>query len=558
MNSRSEKIFQALRQNQAKEGKCGETNISHCSRENIIRSHNELSNEGPSSPEQSRQRQPRDEPMLPLNDNIMTENHSDQSYYATMAKESNQSCSTSTGICLTDASKENVLKGETSFCTSPEKSEHDEALVGLCVPLTEKSNETNTLSIQTKSYVIENRSSTKMSLRKVLTSYKECPTPEREPFSSGSSDDYVPSDNESSSSSRSKTPDITATVPDENTESPVKGKKRIRRPETWVKAKAKKQKNSGREYLSSSGKVVAARSMKPPCPDKCILSCSKKIPEDFRRSLFQQYWELTCLQQQRNFLGSCVEQLELSYRRISAAAPRKPNCAFYLQNNGEKVRVCKTFLLNTLGLSERTLRTVISAKISGTGIIPTDKRGKHANHKKTSAEILNSIRKHIDSIPRIESHYVRADTSRQFIDGGLSIAELYRHFAEERSASNKEPANYDIYAKIFNTEYNIGFFAPKKDQCDLCESHQNAVGDEKTKLEESYKTHLEEKELSRKDKAEEKDRAKNQEIMLAAYDLQAVMPVPMGHTSAFFYKSRLNCFNFTVSINILYFLNIPT
>lgn len=139
MNSRSEKIFQALRQNQAKEGKCGETNISHCSRENIIRSHNELSNEGPSSPEQSRQRQPRDEPMLPLNDNIMTENHSDQSYYATMAKESNQSCSTSTGICLTDASKENVLKGETSFCTSPEKSEHDEALVGLCVPLTEKS-----------------------------------------------------------------------------------------------------------------------------------------------------------------------------------------------------------------------------------------------------------------------------------------------------------------------------------------------------------------------------------------------------------------------------------
>lgn len=53
------------------------------------------------------------------------------------------------------------------------------------------------------------------------------------------------------------------------------------------------------------------------------------------------------------------------------------------------------------------------------------------------------------------------------------------------------------------------------------------------------------------EKAKDKENAGKGEILLAVYDLQAVLPVPMGQTSAFFYKSRLNCFNFTVSILII-------
>ncbi|CAG9812835.1 unnamed protein product [Phaedon cochleariae] len=336
-------------------------------------------------------------------------------------------------------------------------------------------------------------------------------------------------------------------VPAEEPEFPVKGKKRVKRVETWAKEKAKRQKNSGKEYQSKSGNIVQAKSMKPPCPVRCVLKCADKFSEDFRRKLFEDFWELACLQQQRDFLGACVEQLELSYRRISAANPRKPNCAFYLRNNDEKMRVCKTFLLNTLGVSERTLRTVISSKLNGSGMIVTDKRGKHSNHKKTSDEILNSIRNHIDSIPRIESHYVRSDTSRQYIDGGLCIAELHRNYSEERTYCNREVASYDTYAKVFNTEYNIGFFSPKKDQCDLCESYKNASNDERIKLEEKYNKHSEEKDLSRKVKTEDKEKAKEHGVILAVYDLQAVLPVPMGQTSAFFYKSRLNCYNFTIT-----------
>lgn len=174
--------------------------------------------------------------------------------------------------------------------------------------------------------------------------------------------------------------------------------------------------------------------MKPTCPDKCILSCSKKFSDEFRSQQFKEYWDLGNLQRQRDFLGSCIEQLVLKYRRISSARPRNPNCAFYLHKNGEKIRVCKTFLVNTFGISEKMIRTVIQSKVSEQGIIKEDLRGKHGNHQRMNEEVLKSVFDHINSIPRVESHYVRKDTKREFIDGGLTIAEMHRNHCEKRSA----------------------------------------------------------------------------------------------------------------------------
>lgn len=325
-----------------------------------------------------------------------------------------------------------------------------------------------------------------------------------------------------------------------------KTKKRLRDVNNWGKVKAKILKNSGQAYKSRTGKMVDARKMGPLCSDKCILSCTKNISEDYRSQLFEDYWAMGSFQRQRDYLNSCIETLIIKYRRVSAQEPRKPNCAFYITKNEQKVRVCKTFLINTLGITERRIRTVIQGKTE-TGMAPIDNRGKHSNHRKTDPEVLASVRNHINSIPRIESHYVRSDTSREFIDGGLTISEMHRNYSSQRTTANLQAANYDTYSRIFNTEFNIGFFLPKKDQCDICEGYKNATGEEKAKLEEKYQCHQEEKTLSREEKNIDKQMAQRGEIHLAVYDLQAVLPVPMGKCSAFFYKSRLNCYNFTVS-----------
>ncbi|CAG4958617.1 unnamed protein product [Parnassius apollo] len=126
---------------------------------------------------------------------------------------------------------------------------------------------------------------------------------------------------------------------------------------------------------------------------------------------------------------------------------------------------------------------------------------------------------------------------------------MYRHYKQERESTQSIAAKYEFYAHIFNTEFNISFFTPKKDQCDLCESYKNALDEEKEALEDGYKDHQKQKELSRKEKAEDIKSCKepNSSKIVAIYDLQAVMPVPIGESSAFFYKSKLNCYNFTVS-----------
>lgn len=85
----------------------------------------------------------------------------------------------------------------------------------------------------------------------------------------------------------------------------------------------------------------------------------------------------------------------------------------------------------------------------------------------------------------------------------------------------------------------MSFFTPKKDQCELCTSFQNAVGEDKEKFREKYETHQREKKLSRKEKDEDKKKS-NTNYIVSVYDLQAVLPAPRGDVSVFYYKSKLN------------------
>lgn len=405
-------------------------------------------------------------------------------------------------------------------------------------------------------YLITRTSATKSIIKRQPILLRSSESSSDELSLGGSSDSYQPSseDNDSSSSG-TDTPSTTRSADSssgnfiETTCPTNKPKKRLRDVNNWGKVKSKRLKNSGQAYKSRTGKMIDARKMGPPCSDKCILSCTENISQDYRSQLFADYWAMGSFQRQRDYLNSCIETLILKYRCVSAEEPRKPNCAFYIKKNEQKNRLCKTFLINTLGITERRIRTVIQGKTT-TGMAPIDNREKHSNHHKTDPGVLASVRNHINSIPRIESHYVRSDTSREFIDGGLTISEMHRHYSSQRTITNLQAANYDTYSRIFNTEFNIGFFLPKKDQCDICEGYKNATGEEKTMLGEKYQRHQEEKTLSREEKSIDKQMAQRGEIHLAVYDLQAVLPVPMGQSSAFFYKSRLNCYNFTVSIRV--------
>lgn len=326
-----------------------------------------------------------------------------------------------------------------------------------------------------------------------------------------------------------------------------KGKKRKADIENWKRKKAKLLRNSGKAYtsLSKTKKEFPERKLRPHCGEKCRLKCSEKISEEVRNKIFSSYWQMGDLEKQREFIISHSHCIKPKYRYSSTENYRSMNNAFYFRQNDTRIRVCKAFFKATLDINDRPIRTALS-KRTDTGFVLGDNRGKHGKQPTVDPEIEESVRKFIDAIPRIESHYLRAQTSREFIEGSKSLADIYRDYKEDRQNRNLPFAHLTKFSRIFNEEYNISFFSPKKDQCDLCESYKHATGEEKQNIEEEYNKHLKEKKLSRKEKDKMAHDA-NDNLNVAVYDLQAVLPVPKGPASMFYYKTKLNCYNFTIS-----------
>lgn len=369
--------------------------------------------------------------------------------------------------------------------------------------------------------------------------------PDKEDETDDSGDNSLPANQSDSSIKANTSKESTLIIV-----SPAKkGIKRKKRPETWKRNKQKQLRNTGKAYSMHTNKkeTRAERTLKPPCSEKCRLNCSSKINQEHRMEIFTSYWNLGDLTMQRQYLANSITPIEPSYRYIRVGGSRQPramNNAFYFHVNGEKIRVCKLFFKNTLDINDRPIRTVIEKrkKIAGTLLEP-DRRGKHGNHPTVSQEIRESIKQHIDSIPKIESHYTRANTSKTFIDGSKSIADIHQDYVAKCKEQQKQFGNYTLFYRIFTEEYNISFFTPKKDQCDVCTTFENATDTEKEDLKESYDLHHREKELSRTEKARDKEK---KDCVVAVYDLQAVMQLPKGDVSLFYYKSKLNVLNFTI------------
>ncbi|EZA58416.1 hypothetical protein X777_01373 [Ooceraea biroi] len=240
-----------------------------------------------------------------------------------------------------------------------------------------------------------------------------------------------------------------------------------------------------------------------------------------------------------------VIQPKYRYIRIGGTrSQRQNNNAFYFHHNNQQVRVCKLFFKNTLDINDRPIRTVLDKKNKVANVLlESDQRGRYGKQKTVDPSVREGIKQHIDSIPKIESHYTRANTSKLFIDGSKSIADIHKDYVAKRKEKNVPFANCVLFYRVFTEEYNISFFVPKKDLCDTCTTFNNAEDKKKEHLKDNYDRHLVEKELSRAEKKADKEKS---DVVVAVYDLQAVMQLPKGNVSVFYYKSKLNVFNFTI------------
>ncbi|RZF43012.1 hypothetical protein LSTR_LSTR016942, partial [Laodelphax striatellus] len=185
-------------------------------------------------------------------------------------------------------------------------------------------------------------------------------------YKDGSSSSSSSTSNSSSSNHRRHTIVVSSSDDDDSSASSSsklkipRGKKRPGNPKLWKKSVAKTCRNSGKAYTSSSKskREIKAKSIGPTCSEKCKLKCSEKLNEDDRKAIFKSYWDLGDIQQQRLFISYNMEKIHSRYRYVREGSKRSNNNAFYFTVKDKRIRVCKTYFVNTLAITDRQIRTV--------------------------------------------------------------------------------------------------------------------------------------------------------------------------------------------------------
>lgn len=330
----------------------------------------------------------------------------------------------------------------------------------------------------------------------------------------------------------------------------VEGTSRVTPPEKRrrinKKKEAKQKRQSGKEYVSEkTKKVVPPRTMRKACQSKECTRAGRKctlISEDDRGQIFLDYYRLADLQQQREFVARHIQNKEAKLKKANSR--RNKSNAYFLTVNGKRVQVCKNTFLGTLGISEKFVRVILT-KLTPTGIVEEDKRGGRQSEKvkERDQQAREEISNHIDRFPKVESHYCRSSSSKEYLSPDLTLPKMFHMFLETCTGEHKP--SFPTNSRVFK-EKNLSFHRPKKDQCSLCMSYLTGDDQKKEELKNVFEKHSAEKKKVREIKQECKTMAQaDTSILCGSFDLQQVIYLPISNEDAIFYKRRLSNYNLT-------------
>ncbi|KAK7500448.1 hypothetical protein BaRGS_00008355 [Batillaria attramentaria] len=329
--------------------------------------------------------------------------------------------------------------------------------------------------------------------------------------------------------------------------------KRSARPETWKKNVRKTLKLQGKSHVSQSGKVVSEKKVSSVDCSKCRFGCKDITGED-RKAIFDIFYALPSYERQKQFVCANIDEQESKtvFGKDQCPLPKKRSVAraFYCTVKGSRVRVCKKFFLATLNIGEGYVSHAMANSDMGT-FTGGDGRGRHRAHNRTHDSAVEGVRDHIRSFPCVESHYTRKGTKRQYLDASLTVTKMYHLYKEKCAADGKVPVSCRKYRDVFNSEFNLSFHKPKKDQCMVCVNYAMKQKQEQglvnEKEEQEFQRHTELKMRAKAEKTQDKELAKKDPTKhVVTLDLQAVLPTPCGLVSQLYYKRKLSVYNFTV------------
>lgn len=139
---------------------------------------------------------------------------------------------------------------------------------------------------------------------------------------------------------------------------------------------------------------------------------------------------------------------------------------YRVEKGSEEIKVCQKTFLDTLNISKFRVQR-LCRKAFLTGASPKEVRGgDHRSHK--SEEKLAAIKRFIESIKTIESHYCRGKSKRQYLPSHLSINSLWAAYNKSVENDEQLQVKYEYFRKVFVENYNVGFGSPATDKCSKC------------------------------------------------------------------------------------------
>lgn len=209
--------------------------------------------------------------------------------------------------------------------------------------------------------------------------------------------------------------------------------------------------------------------------------------------------------------------------------------------------MCKKFFLNTLAIGEKIISVVAQKTMrSVTGALSPDRRGRHVPANKLSDEIMQNIKNHIATLPIVEAHYCRRDSTKRYVEGTLTKVKTYRLYQLWCNDQNITVASQPVYERVFE-DLNLAFHQQKKDECWHVAFERLPPEERTDEDQQKYDLHMRRKKAAEDEKASDKQLAAyDPTVMTIGMDMEALLYSPLLLATPVFYTRKLATSNFSI------------
>nr|CAI5829027.1 unnamed protein product [Callosobruchus analis] len=210
---------------------------------------------------------------------------------------------------------------------------------------------------------------------------------------------------------------------------------------------------------------------------------------------------------------------------------------------GTLIRVCKNAFLGITGVSRFRIERVVKNFMNNSEV-PKERRGGDRIGD-GNKEKKNEIKKFIESLSCVESHYCRSKSSeRLYLPCELNFIKLYSMY--ENQVSSELCVKLSYFRRYVNTYYNIAFGSPQKDVCSTCLKVPELL---KAAADQNEKQRIITEQRVHKLKAKAFYKLLQEsgaDIEVFSFDCQKNLALPKLPDQACYFSQQLNYYNFTV------------